>query len=73
MSDKNLVKRAIAAYLRSGSPDQPGRDSEEREVAGRRYVVLRNVRGLLGVYRLEGDGGLRRQIEWPAELEKKQD
>ncbi len=70
MSEKNLVSRAIEAYLRSGSPDQPGRGSEERELDGRRYVVLRNVRGVLGVYRLEGDGGLRKLGEWPAELEK---
>jgi hypothetical protein len=68
---KGLIARAIEAYLRTGGPDQPGRDSEERDLDGRHYVVLRNTRGFLAVYRLEGDGGLRRLGEWPVELETK--
>jgi hypothetical protein len=68
---KGLVPRAIEAYLRTGGPDQPGRDSQEREFEGRQYVVLRNARGLLAVYRLEGDGGLRRLGEWPEALNEK--
>lgn len=68
---KGLIARAIETYLSKGGPDQPGRDSEERDLDGRHYVVLRNTRGFLAVYRLEGDGGLRRLGEWPKELETK--
>lgn len=68
---KGLIARAIEAYLSKGGPDQPGRDSEERDLDDRHYVVLRNARGLLAVYRLEGDGGLRRLGEWPEALNNK--
>lgn len=66
--NEDLVKRAIASYLRNGGPDQPGKGCEVREFDGRRYVVLRNVRGVLAVYLQEGVLMLRRQDEWPPSL-----
>jgi len=33
-----------------------------------RYVVLRNVRGVMAVYRLRDDGVLTRLKRWPSEL-----
>jgi hypothetical protein len=37
--------------------------------AGLQYVILRNVDGVLAVYRVRTDNGLlRRMKRWPAEL-----
>ncbi len=68
-----LVNRAIAAYFRSAdapSPDQPANYSDVQEAGGKRYVVLRNVNGVLAVYRVRNDGVLKGLKRWPKELEK---
>jgi hypothetical protein len=67
-SDEALVKKAIKAYLRSGSPDQPGKDSGIREVDGERYVVVRNTKGLMAVYLVMGSFSVQRIREWPEAL-----
>jgi hypothetical protein len=66
---EELTRPAFAAYFRSGGFDQPSSDSGVAEVDGRTYVVLHNVRGILAVYRVRGDGALKRLRRWPAELE----
>jgi hypothetical protein len=38
-------------------------------VAGLSYVVLRNARGLLAVYRVRNDGMLKGLKRWPAEID----
>jgi hypothetical protein len=40
-----------------------------REVDGRKYVVLRNVSGILCVYRVRTDGRLKGLKRWPSALE----
>ncbi|MFG5779193.1 hypothetical protein ACFIQF_19205 [Comamonas sp. J-3] len=72
MDNQNLLNRAIAAHFRSateGQPLQPSNASEVRTVDGKHYVVLRNVAGILKVYRVRNDGVLKGLKRWPAELE----
>lgn len=70
MADDPLVRRAFAAWFRGGGSDQPANDSREVEHAGHRYVVLRNVNGIMAVYRVRNDGMLRRMRRWPKEVER---
>jgi len=54
--------RAYSSYLHkhAGIPDQPSRsDSDLAKLDDHYYVVLRNVRGVLAVYRLHDDERLR--------------
>lgn len=68
--DTDLYRRAVAAYFRNGdtkSLDQPSFGSSGVERLGDKvYVVLRNINGLLAVYRLRSTGLLRRMKRWPA-------
>jgi hypothetical protein len=69
--------RAYRAYFSAAkrrgdviSPSQPSsRDSGPQEVRGKRYIVLRNVNGILAVYRVRQDGMLKGLRRWPKELE----
>lgn len=68
-----LTRRAHRAYSRSADAlsDQPeGGDAGPYELAGRWYIVLRNVRGVLAVFRVGTRGELRRLRRWPAALER---
>jgi hypothetical protein len=70
----DLTRRAFAAYFRAERErnaivDQPALDSGPVEYQGRTYVVLRNVRGVLAVYRLRTTGLLRRLKRWPKAIE----
>ena len=49
---------------------QPSKDSGVQEVNGKRYVVLRNVNGIMAVYRVRTDGILKGLKRWPKELEQ---
>ena len=65
-----LTGRAYAAYFRgNGNPQQPAdtRSGVERH-KGLSYVVLRNVKGILAVYRVRNDGMLRRMKRWPSAI-----
>lgn len=70
--------RAYRAYFSAAKrrgdalePAQPSsRDSGVQEVRGKRYVVLRNVNGILAVYRVRTDGMLKGLRRWPKELER---
>lgn len=75
MDEQDLLRRAFSAYFRtaqngSESLQQPSSASAVCTTAdGRHYVVLRNVSGLLAVYRVRTpDGTLKRLKRWPAEL-----
>ena len=76
VTDEQLTQRAFAAYFREAarggaySPDQPANDSGVKEAGGKRYVVLRNVNGVLAVYRVRNDGVLKGLKRWPKELEE---
>jgi hypothetical protein len=65
-----MRRRAIAAWLRGGAQDQPGwNDSTVEEFGDKDYVVLRNVKGVMAVYRIRNDGVLKRLKRWPGEVE----
>jgi len=66
-----LTSRAYAAYFRTEGPEaqQPAEDmSGAVEHEGLTYVVLRNVNGVLAVYRLRPQGILKRMKRWPSAL-----
>ena len=63
------LRRAFAAYFRTGGNEQPSQESSEAIThEGLQYVVLRNVSGLLAVYRVRNDGMLKRLKRWPHSL-----
>lgn len=64
----DLLRRAMSAWLRSGGIDQPANTSSVAEHGGKSYVVLTNVNGILGVYRVRNDGMLKRLKRWPSEV-----
>lgn len=74
-TDGQLLSRAIAAYYqscaRSGddAAEIVGGSSAVKEVAGKRYVVLRNADTLICVYRIRNDGILKGMRRWPKELD----
>lgn len=64
-----LARRAYAAYFRAGGTEQPAQASSGVETrGGLKYVVLRNSKGVLAVYRVRNDGVLKGLKRWPAEL-----
>jgi hypothetical protein len=70
-----LTTRAMTAWFRAcraegAIADQPANDSGPVVHEGKQYVVLRNVRGVLAVYRVRNDGVLKRLKRWPSELER---
>ena len=68
-SSDDLKRRAIAAYFKHGGTDQPATERNQVEKHdGKTWVVLRNVRGLLAVYRLTNAGTLSRQTSWPESI-----
>lgn len=70
MRNEDVVSRAFAAYFRAGANQQPANTSGEVEHEGRRYVVLRNINGVLAVYRVRTDGVLKGLRRWPKALEQ---
>ena len=74
MDEDDLTRRAFAAYFRyvkanNYIPDQPAYDSGPATAGGKNYIVLRNVNGILAVYRVRNTGALKRLDRWPKELE----
>jgi hypothetical protein len=76
MTDEQLLSRAMAAHYKASARegaiyDQPSAASSGiEEIDGKRYVVLRNINGILRVYRVRpSDGVLRALRRWPKELE----
>ena len=67
-NNDDLLRRAFAAWFRTGGMDQPANTSGVEAHEGHQYVVLRNVRGTLAVYRVKNDGMLRRMRRWPSAL-----
>ncbi len=66
----DLIRRALAAYFRTGGMDQPAiGDSEVVSVDRLQYVRLANVNGTLAVYRVDTVGRLKRLKRWPCQLD----
>jgi hypothetical protein len=65
--DSTLLRRAYAAYYRKGpvmdQPSSSGSCVEHHK--GKVYVTLRNVRGVLAVYRVRNDGILKGLKRYP--------
>ena len=69
--DPELIRRAFAAYFRSGANQQPDASASNTVVhEGKTYVVLTNVNGILAVYRVLNDGGLKGLRRWPKGVEE---
>jgi hypothetical protein len=74
--DEDLLRRAYAAWFRDCDDrriikDQPASpDSAVERHRGKYYVVLRNVRGVLKVYRLRPNGALKGLKRYPKALDK---
>ena len=70
-TDKTFTERAITAYHRKYGKNAafPSSDNSEETHAGRHYVVLRNVRGILAVYRVQNNAALRQLKRWPKTLD----
>ena len=68
-SEENILRRALAAWFRSGAMDTPANDSSVEVHDGHWYAVLRNINGILAVYRVKNDGHLRRLRRPPASIE----
>lgn len=70
VDEDDMVRRAMAAWFRSGGTDQPAQvPSGIREHLGKRYVALENVNGILAVYRIKNDGILKCLKRWPKDIE----
>jgi hypothetical protein len=65
--EQDLIQRAFAAYLKTEGlgADQPTSRSSVEAVGNFKYVVLRDERRVLAVYRLHNSGLLRRKRRWP--------
>jgi hypothetical protein len=72
-----LMGRAMRAYFmaaaregyRAEQPSAAG--SGEEEIDGKQYVVLRNARGTIAVYRVRNDGMLKRLKRWPNAIDER--
>jgi hypothetical protein len=80
LSDEELLARATRAYFvaarkHGGAVNQPGSHDSTVETDSREkaYVVLRNVNGVLAVYRIRNDGVLKGLKRWPKEIESPED
>jgi hypothetical protein len=73
-SDQELIARATRAYFvgtrsRAAEGDYPSNASAVEEHEGKFYVVLRNAKGVVSVYRVRNDGMLKNLKRWPRTLE----
>lgn len=67
----DLVRRAYAAWFKSGGTETPKEHSGVKMRLGLAYVVLHGVGGVLAVYRVRPDNkALRIMKRWPVSLEK---
>lgn len=75
----SLVDRAYRAFLKSNAAgssfpaaEPVERLSDVRTLDGLTYVVFRDERRTLAVYRLRNDGVLRRLSVWPLQLNRRE-
>lgn len=67
-TDRDLERRALAAYFRSGGNIQPRGGGNVVDHEGKTYVVLSNVNRTLAVYRVRNDGMLKSLRRPPREV-----
>ena len=70
-NDGQFRNRAFAAWFRANgeSADIPSSSSYLCVHDGKYYMVLVNVNGILGVYRVRTDDSLKALKRWPKEIE----
>jgi len=66
----DVKRRAFKAYFKRFGEyaAQPSSDVDFFEIAGKNYVVLSNVNGILAVYRIYNDGRLKFLKKYPKEI-----
>jgi hypothetical protein len=69
-SNPDLLSRAYAAYFRSGGVDVPSNASDVIVFGAKTYAVLRNLHGILAIYRLLKSGQLKRLRRYPVGLDR---
>jgi hypothetical protein len=67
-SNRDLERRALAAYFRSGGHAQPRGGGNVVDHDGKTYVVLSNINRTLAVYRVRNDGMLKNLRRPPREV-----
>jgi|SRR5271165_2195267 len=68
-SASDVVRRAYAAWFRSGGHDMPSESASDMcVVEGKHYVTLRNVNGVLACYRITNQDQLKRLKRLPKEI-----
>jgi len=62
------LDRALRSYFRSFpiGPQPSSYSSGMEQHGGHTYAVLRNINGVLQVYRIRNSGSLKRLKRWPA-------
>lgn len=66
-NDFDPFDAAMADFLSTAGAPQPSSESASETVGGRDYVVLRNLNGILAVYRVLPNG-IKRLQRWPKEI-----
>jgi hypothetical protein len=66
--ESDLLRRAYAAWYRTGGFDPPDNDTDVRTVEGLTYVRLVSEKRILAVYRVESSGRLKRLKRFPKAL-----
>jgi len=67
--EEDIIRRAFAAWFRSGGTDQPASESSlVEDVGDKHYATLRNYNGVLACYRITNQGQLKRLKRWPKEI-----
>ena len=67
--DDQLLRRAVAAFLRDGGEPAPiPKRSSVRELTGKRYVIVRDSVNVYAVYRVRANGFLKRLKRYPKTL-----
>lgn len=65
MPTDELINCARSAYAGAGAKETPGSGSYVVEIDGVSHVILRNIGGVLAIYRCDGDT-IKRLSNWPA-------
>ncbi|MGZ8339113.1 MAG: hypothetical protein ACXW2U_05310 [Telluria sp.] len=65
---KDLARRALAAWFKSGAIEQPTGPELVETTDGKTYVALYNTNGILAVYRVRNDGMLKGLKRYPKEI-----
>lgn len=65
--EQELINCARIAYAGAGAKETPSNGSYVVEIDGVAHVILRNISGVLAIYRFNGDT-VKRLPNWPAPI-----